>query len=32
MVLGHEGEGDYVKPLSIGAKAIYGRTKGLCPA
>jgi hypothetical protein len=27
MVLGNEGEGDFVKPLSIGAKAIYDRTK-----
>jgi hypothetical protein len=27
MVLGNEGEGDYVKPLSIGAKAIYGRRR-----
>jgi hypothetical protein len=32
MVLGNEGEGDFVKPLSIGAKAIYDRTKGACPA
>ena len=32
MVLGNEGEGDFVKPLSIGAKAIYDRTKGVCPA
>ena len=31
MVLGNEGEGDFVKPLSIGAKAIYDRTKGVCP-
>jgi hypothetical protein len=30
MVLGNEGEGDYVKPRSIGAKAIYGRTNGWC--
>ncbi len=32
MLLGNEGEGDFVKPLSIGAKAIYDRTKGVCPA
>jgi hypothetical protein len=32
MLLGNEGEGDFVEPLSIGAKAIYDRTKGLCPA
>ena len=32
MVLGNEGEGDYVKPISIGVKAIYDRTKGMCPA
>jgi hypothetical protein len=32
MLLGNEGEGDFVKPLSIGAKAIYERTKGVCPA
>lgn len=32
MLLGNEGEGDFVEPLSVGAKAIYDRTKGLCPA
>ena len=32
MVLGNEGEGDFVKPLSIGAKAMYDRAKGVCPA
>ncbi len=32
MLLGNEGEGDFVKPLSIGAKAVYDRTKGVCPA
>ena len=32
MVLGNEGEDDFVKPLSIGAKAIYDRTNGVCPA
>ncbi|HZO60150.1 MAG TPA: hypothetical protein VFB51_10700 [Solirubrobacterales bacterium] len=32
MLLGNEGEGDFVKPLSIGAQAIYDRTKGVCPA
>jgi hypothetical protein len=32
MLIGNEGKGDFVKPLSIGAKTIYERTKGLCPA
>jgi hypothetical protein len=32
MVIGNEGEGDFVKPLSTGATAIYKRTKGVCPA
>ena len=32
MVLGNEGQGDFVKPLAIGAKAIYDRTKAVCPA
>jgi hypothetical protein len=32
MLVGNEGEGDFVKPLSTGAKAIYDRTKGVCPA
>ena len=32
MVLANEGRGDFVKPLSTGAKAIYERTKGACPA
>lgn len=32
LLLGNEGRGDFVKPLSIGAKAIYDRTKGVCPA
>lgn len=32
LVLGNEGDGPLVKPLSIGAKAIYDRTKGVCPA
>ena len=32
MVIGNEGEGDFVKPLSTGATAIYERTKGRCPA
>jgi hypothetical protein len=32
MVIGNEGEGDFVKPLSTGATAIYERTKGACPA
>ena len=31
MVLGNEGEGDFVEPLSTGARAIYQRTKGQCP-
>jgi hypothetical protein len=31
MVLGNEGEGDFVRPLSTGATAIYKRTKGVCP-
>ena len=32
MLLGNEGKGNFVKPLSIGAKAVYERTKGMCPA
>ena len=32
MVIGNEGKGDFVKPLSTGATAIYKRTKGVCPA
>ena len=32
MLIGNEGKGDFVKPLSTGAKAIYDRTKGVCPA
>ena len=32
MVLGNEGEGDFVKPLSLGATAIHDRTNGECPA
>jgi hypothetical protein len=32
MVLGNEGEGAFVEPLSIGVKAVYERTKGVCPA
>ena len=32
MVIGNEGKGDFVKPLSTGATAIYERTKGVCPA
>jgi len=32
MVIGNEGEGDFVTPLSTGATAIYERTKGVCPA
>jgi hypothetical protein len=32
MVIGNEGGGDFVKPLSTGAIAIYERTKGRCPA
>ena len=31
MVIGNEGEGDYVELLSTGAKAIYQRTRGRCP-
>jgi hypothetical protein len=31
MVIGNEGKGDFVKPLSTGARAIYERTKGACP-
>ncbi len=31
MVIGNEGKGDFVKPLSTGATAIYERTKGVCP-
>lgn len=32
LVLGNEGKGDFVKPLSIGAKAIYERTNRVCPS
>jgi hypothetical protein len=32
IMLLNDGGGDLVKPLSIGAKAIYDRTKGVCPA
>lgn len=32
LVIGNEGEGDFVKPLSAAAKAVYERTKGVCPA
>jgi hypothetical protein len=32
VLIGNEGEGDFVKPLSIGAKGIYDRTKGVRPA
>lgn len=31
MVIGNEGDGDYVELLSTGAKAIYQRTRGRCP-
>ena len=31
MVIGNEGEGDFVKPLSAGVRAIYERTNGSCP-
>jgi hypothetical protein len=31
MLIGNEGEGDFVEPLSIGATAVYNRTKGMCP-
>ena len=31
MVIGNEGEGDFVEPLSTGARAIHQRTKGQCP-
>jgi hypothetical protein len=31
MGIGNEGEGDFVKPLSTGARALYERTKGACP-
>ena len=31
MLIGNEGEGDFVKLLAIGAKAIYQRTQGQCP-
>ena len=31
LVIGNEGRGDFVKPLSAGAKAIYERTAGACP-
>ncbi len=32
LVIGNEGKGDFVKPRSIGAKAIHERTNGVCPA
>lgn len=32
LVIGNEGRGDFVRPLSIGARAVYDRTKGECPA
>jgi hypothetical protein len=32
LLLGNEGKGDFVEPLSIGARAIYDRTDGTCPA
>ena len=32
MVIANEGKGDLVKPLSMGATAIYERTNGKCPA
>jgi len=32
LVLGNEGEGAFVELLSTGAKAIYARTSGECPA
>jgi hypothetical protein len=32
LVLGNEGEGSFVELLSTGAKAIYARTNGECPA
>jgi hypothetical protein len=31
MVVGNEGQGDFVKPLSIAARAVYDRTNGACP-
>lgn len=31
ILIGNEGEGDFVKPLSTGATAIYERTEGACP-
>ena len=31
LLLGNEGEGDLVEPLSTGAKAIHDRTNGVCP-
>jgi hypothetical protein len=31
ILIANEGEGDFVKPLSTGAKAIYERTNGACP-
>ena len=31
MVIGNEGDRNFVKPLSIGAKAVYERTNGACP-
>lgn len=32
LVIANEGKGDFVKPLSTGATAIYERTGGECPA
>ena len=32
LVIGNEGDGPFVKPLSIGAKDIYKRTNGTCPS
>jgi hypothetical protein len=32
MLIGNEGKGDFVKRLSVGARAIYDRTRGVCPA
>jgi hypothetical protein len=31
LILGNEGKGSFVEPLSTGAKAIYERTNGTCP-
>ena len=32
LVIGNEGNRPFVEPLSIGAKAIYERTNGVCPS